>query len=444
MKFTDKTKDLIDKDKRYVSPSYTRLYPFITEGGHGMEVIDVEDNKYLDFTAGIATVTTGHCNREVVRAIQHQAEKLIHMSGTDFYYKPQIDLAERLAKIVEHRDPLHIYKVYFGNSGAEAIEAALKLARWSNAGHPHVLAFHGAFHGRTLGALSLTCSKSIQKRGFDPLPGGVIHVPYAHCYHCPFNCKEQECTSADTYQCLEYIKEYVFKGQVHPGHIAAMFVEPIQGEGGYVVPPKGWMKQLRELAAKNRIYFVADEIQTGMGRTGRFFAWEWFDIVPNIITMAKGLASGMPLGAMIAPAHLMYWPPGSHASTFGGNPVSCAAALKTIDLVLNGLIKNAGDMGIVLNIRLGKLHSTYELIGDVRGLGLMQAIELVKDRETKKPATRLRDRILKTCFKKGLLLLPCGESSIRFCPALTVSREDIHRMIEILESSIKEVQDGSS
>ena len=439
MKLTDKTKDLIDKDKRYVSPSYTRLYPFVVEGGHDMEVIDVEDNKYLDFTAGIATTTTGHCNREVVRAIQHQAEKLIHMSGTDFHYRPQIDLAKRLAEITQHRDPLSMYKVYFGNSGAEAVEAALKVARWSNAGHPHVLAFYGAFHGRTLGALSLTCSKSIQKRGFDPLPGGVVHVPYAYCYRCPFNCKRKQCVSSDTYQCLEYIKDFVFKGQVHPGHVAAIFVEPIQGEGGYIVPPKGWMKQLRELAHEYRIFFVADEIQTGMGRTGKFFAWEWFDIVPSIITMAKGLASGMPLGAMIAPAHIMYWPAGSHASTFGGNPVSCAAALKTIDLVLDGLMKNAGDMGRVLHINLIGLKVDYEFVGDVRGLGLMRAIELVKDRETKKPATRLRDRILKTCFRRGLLLLPCGESSIRFCPALTVTRGDIMEMVGILRDSIKEV-----
>lgn len=444
MKFTDKTKDLIDRDKRYVSPSYTRLYPFVVEGGHGMEIMDVEGNKYLDFTAGIATVTTGHCNREVIRAIQHQAEKLIHMSGTDFYYKPQIDLAERLAKIVEDRDPLQIYKVYFGNSGAEAIEAALKLARWSRPGHPHVLAFYGAFHGRTLGALSLTCSKSIQKRGFDPLPGSVTHVPYAYCYRCPFNCKEMECNNSLTYQCLEYIKEFVLKKQIHPGHIAAIFVEPIQGEGGYIVPPKGWMQQLKELADKHRAYLVVDETQTGMGRTGTFFAWEWFDIVPNIIVMAKGLASGMPLSAMIAPAHVMYWPSGSHASTFGGNPVSCAAALKTIDLVLSGLMDNARHRGNQLRIHLNRLELTYELVGNVRGLGLMQAIELVNDRETKKPAVLMRDRILKTCFKKGLLLLPCGESSIRFCPALTVSQENVDRMIEILESSIKEVQNGRS
>ena len=407
-----RAKKLIKLDKSYVSPSYTRVYPLVAEKGNGLWIHDVDGNIFLDFTAGIATNATGHCHPQVVRAIQQQAKRLLHMSGTDFYYTPQILLAEKLASLAPGRGTK---RVYFGNSGAEAVEAAFKLARWHTKRELNI-AFFGAFHGRTMGALSLTASKTVQKKNYNPLVPGITHIPYAYCYRCAYNLTYPKCGL----HCVNWVEDTLFRTTVPAEEVAAIFVEPIQGEGGYIVPPPGFHKKLYKIAKKYGILYVADEVQSGMGRTGKMFGMEHFKVNPDIIAVAKGIASGMPLGAMIAPAKIMNWEAGSHASTFGGNPVSCEAAMATINLLENNLMKNAEKQGDRLMKGLVELQKSYECMGDVRGKGLMVAIELVKDRETKEPATKLRPRIIKRAFEKGLLVLGCGENSIRFCPSLNV------------------------
>jgi len=421
----------IDLDEKYVSPSYTRSYPLVARSAEGMWLQDVDGNEFLDFTAGIGVCSTGHCHPKVVAAIKNQAEKLIHMSGTDFYYGPQIHLANKLA----HLMPRHMdYKVYFGNSGAEAVEAAFKLARW-HTHKPINIAFTGAFHGRTMGALSLTGRSYIQKEHYYPLVPQVFHVPYAYCYRCHYNLKYPDCGIA----CAKYIEEELFNTIVPPSQVSAIFVEPIQGEGGYIVPPKEFMSILSRTCKDHDILLVADEVQAGMGRTGKMFAMNHFNIEPDIITLAKGIASGMPLGAVIAPAHIMKWPPGSHASTFGGNPISCEAALVTIDLLERQLIHNAEIQGRRLRMGLRKLQEDFEFIGDIRGKGLMVGMEIVRDRETKEVWPRMRDKIIDSAFYMGLLLLGCGPSSVRFSPPLVVNSEEVDICIEILNDIFKEL-----
>jgi len=421
---------LVGLDKKYVSPSYTRVYPLVVEKAKGLWVEDVDENVFLDFTSGIAVCATGHCHPEVVRAIKKQAETLLHMSGTDFYYRPQILLAEKLAAIASGRKGK---KVYFGNSGAEAVEAAFKLARWHTKRELNI-AFFGAFHGRTMGALSLTASKTIQKKQYNPFVPGITHIPYAYCYRCAYNLTYPDC---DLY-CARWVEETLFRTTLPPEEVAAIFVEPIQGEGGYIVPTPEFHQVLNGIAKKYGILYVADEVQSGMGRTGKIFAMEHFGVVPDLMALAKGIASGMPLGALVASHDIMDWEAGSHASTFGGNPLSCQAAMATIELLETKLMENAKRQGERLMDGLRAIQEDHECIGDVRGKGLMVAAEFVEDRHTQAPARKLMGKIIDRAFQKGLLLLGCGENSIRFCPALTVSGAQIDLCLSIFEDVVKE------
>lgn len=422
---------LIAQDARYVSPSYTRFYPLVAERGEGVWIHDPDGNTFLDLTAGIAVCTTGHCHPRVVEAIVDQSRQLLHMSGTDFYYTPQIHLAQRLAGLAPGGAP---HKVFFGNSGAEAVEAAFKLARYHTRRDLNI-AFFGAFHGRTMGALSLTASKVVQKRYYNPLIPGITHVPYPNCYRCAHGA----CSSRCGMECVQWIEEVLFRTCVPPEEVAAIFVEPIQGEGGYIVPPPLFLSALKALAEKYGILFVADEVQSGMGRTGRMLAVEHFHVVPDVLAIAKGVASGMPLGAMVARSDIMDWEAGSHASTFGGNPVSCAAALATIDLLEESLMANAAARGDQFMAGLRTLQQSIECIGDVRGIGLMIGVELVKDRETKERAPEWRNAVVQAAFARGLLLLGCGENTIRISPALTISREEVDTSLTILEEALRSV-----
>ena len=425
-----KAAELIEKDRIFVSPSYTRIYPLVADRGQGLWIQDVDGNVFLDFTAGIAVCATGHCHPRVVAAIKDQADRLLHMSGTDFFYAPQIVLAEKLASLLGTDQD---YKVYFGNSGAEAVEAAFKLARWHTRRELNI-AFYGAFHGRTMGALSLTASKAIQKKHYHPFVPGITHIPYPYCYRCSQHMSYPQCDLA----CVEWIEDTLFRTTLPPEEVAAIFVEPIQGEGGYIVPPPEFHQKLFQIAQKYGILYVADEVQSGMGRTGKMFAMEHFGVQPDIIALAKGIASGMPLGAMVARAEIMNWEAGSHASTFGGNPVSCRAALVTIEMLQESLMQNARIQGERLIQGLRALQQSQESMGDVRGKGLMVAVELVQDRETRTSAKKWRDAVIRKAFQKGLLLLGCGENSIRFCPALTVSAEQIDECLSIFDEAVRE------
>jgi len=422
---------LIEIDQTYVSPSYTRVYPLVVKNAQGVWVHDVDGNLFLDFTAGIAVCATGHCHPLVVKAIKEQAERLLHMSGTDFYYEPQIALAEKLAGLAPGDGSK---KIYFGNSGAEAVEAAFKLARWHTRRELNI-AFFGAFHGRTMGALSLTASKTIQKKHLYPFVPGITHIPYAYCYRCPYNLCYPQCGL----ECVHWVEENLFRTTMPAEEVAAIFVEPIQGEGGYIVPPPEFHRELHKIAEKYGILYVVDEVQSGMGRTGRMFAIEHFGVVPDIMALAKGIASGMPLGATVARSDIMDWEAGSHASTFGGNPVSCQAALTTMKLLEEKLMANAEKQGERLMGGLREIQESYECMGDVRGKGLMIGVELVKDRETKERASDWRAEILKSAFEKGLLLLGCGENSIRFCPALTVSEQEVDMCLSIFEEAVRQL-----
>lgn len=422
----------VKRDAEVISPSYTRSYPFVMDHGQGSLVWDVDGNQFIDFTSGIAVNSTGHCHPEVVQAIKDQADKFIHMSGTDFYYRLQVELAERLNQIVPGN---YQKRVFFTNSGTEAVEAAFKLARYST-GCSRMIAFLGAFHGRSMGALSLTASKYVHRAGFSPLVPGITHVPYGYCYRCAYNLKYPSC---DVY-CIKYIEDTLFRRLVSPEEVAAIFVEPIQGEGGYVVPPPLYHVRLRELTDKYDILLVDDEIQAGMGRTGKWFAIEHWGVVPDVVTIAKGIASGMPLGAMVASKRQMTWPSGAHGNTFGGNPISCAAALATIRLIEGGLMENATRMGERFLGKLREMQPRHPSMGDVRGLGLMVATELVKDRDTKQPATELRDAVVHKCFEKGLLVLGCGMSAVRFIPALNVAADLVDQGLEIFEEALTEAE----
>jgi 4-aminobutyrate aminotransferase len=420
---------LLERDNQYVSPSYTRLYPLVVEQGSGAVIEDVDGNLFLDFTAGIAVTSTGHCHPQVVAAITDQANKLLHMSGTDFYYQPQIDLSQRLAESAPGDSPK---RVFFTNSGAEALEAALKLARW-HTGRSRAIAFLGAFHGRTYGAMSLSGSKLVHRRGFSPLVPDIHHVPYP---------RGPEARNDADYgrRCVDNIEETILKRTAPPDEVAAVFVEPIQGESGYHVPPPDFLPALRALCDRHGMLLVTDEVQSGMGRTGKLFAIEHWGVEPDIICLAKGIASGMPLGAIIARDEVMTWPSGSHASTFGGNPVSCRASLATLDLLEKGYIANAAQRGEQLRQGLLKLQRHYLEIGEVRGLGLMVAMDLVKDRDNLTPDPILRDRVVQTAFQKGLLLLGAGESAVRFCPPLCVTAEQVDTALHILSGILASLE----
>ena len=420
---------IIERDARVVSPSYTRSYPLVVERGEGAIVEDVDGNRFLDFNAGIAVVATGHCHPRVVEAIRKQAARLIHMSGTDFYYEELVALAEKLAEIAPGDEPR---RVSFGNSGAEAIEGSIKLARYAT-GRDKIIAFFGSFHGRTMGALSLTARKAVQRAGFGPLIPGVVHAPYPYCYRCPFGRQPESCAV----ECVKHIEDTLLKTIAPAEETAAIVVEPVQGEGGYVAPPRKFFDELARVAGQNGILLIFDEVQSGMGRTGKMWAAEHFGAVPDILAVAKGIASGMPLGATVARADLMTWPPGAHASTFGGNPVCCAAALATIALLEEGLMKNAERMGAHLMDRMRAWPARFPHVGEVRGLGLMIGIELVRDRETKEKAPELRDRVLRQAFERGLLVLGAGDSTIRLCPPLVITRDQCDFAMETLEECFR-------
>jgi 4-aminobutyrate aminotransferase len=419
-------------DRQFISPSYTRDYPMVAERGQGVRVEDVDGNVFLDFAAGIAVVSTGHCHPEVVRAIQRQAETLIHMSGTDFYYPLLAQLAEKLAEITPGKFPK---RVVFGNSGTEAIEASLKIARYHTGRH-RLIAFLGCFHGRTLGALSLTASKAVQRRGFGPLLSGVVHVPYPNPYRCPARHRAPECDCDWT----EFIENQLFRTAVPADEVAAIVVEPIQGEGGYIVPPPGFLGKLRQMADRYGILLIFDEVQCGMGRTGKMWACDHCGVAPDILVTAKGIASGLPLGVAVARAELMDWGPGAHASTFGGNPVACAAALETIRLLEEKYVANAARMGEYILGRLADWPHLHRFVGQVRGRGLMIGIELVKDKETREPNPEARNKVIEKAFHKGLLVLGCGESTVRLMPPLIIEREHADTALEILGSCLTEVE----
>jgi 4-aminobutyrate aminotransferase len=403
---------LIARDARAMSPSFTRSYPFVMDRGEGCWVTDVDGNRFLDFTAGIAVVTTGHAHPKVVAAVEEQARRFLHMSGTDFYYQSEIELAERLeAKIL----PGTPAKVFFTNSGAEAIEGAMKLARFAT-GRPSYIAFIGAFHGRTFGALSLTASKASQRRRFAPLLSSVFHAP--------FPTVARGVTTDETMARLEEL----FATVAPPESVAAVFVEPIQGEGGYLVPPDDFLPRLRELTLKHGILMVADEVQSGMGRTGRLLSIEHWGVEPDIVCLAKGIASGLPLGAFIARAEQMNWPPGSHGSTFGGNPVACAAGIATLDLLEDGLMENAARVGAVLKDGLREVAATRPQVTDVRGLGLMLALEL------KTP--ELAAKLVQSAFERGLLLLTAGTRAVRISPPLVLDAEEAATGLEIVAAAL--------
>ena len=429
-----KAKAAVEADHRLISPSYTRSYPLVARRGRGIRVEDVDGNEFLDFAAGIAVVSTGHCHPEVVAAIQKQAAELIHISGTDFYNEALTDLADRLSSIAPMPGP---HRFFYGNSGAEAIECALKLARY-HTGRQHIISFLGAFHGRTMGALSLTGSKPQQKRRFAPLVPGVTHVPYPYTYRgTTGGPAEQE---AFNMGCARYIEERVFKTIVPPEEVAAIFIEPIQGEGGYVVAPDNFLRELRALCDRHGILLVADEVQSGVGRTGKWWAIEHSGVQPDMVCLAKGIASGMPLGVCMTRAEVMDWKPGSHASTFGGNPVSIAAALATMDIIEREAMANAATVGEFMLERLRGWVKTHPLVGEVRGRGLMIGIELVKDKATREPAPELRDRVETLAFERGLMMLGCGTNSLRLSPPLVVSKEEATVALDIFEDALTAVE----
>ncbi len=404
----------VERDAKVVSHSYTRTYPLVVQRASGLTVEDVDGYHYLDFTSGLGTNLLGHCHPDVVKAIQDQTAAFIHMSGTDFYYPAQIRLAEELAKHCPGDEPK---QVFFSNSGAEAIEAAIKLARYHTKRTP-LIAFYGGFHGRTLGALSLSASKVLHRRGFGPLLAGVFHAPYGD---------------------ADFIERELFARVVAPDEVAAVVVEPIQGEGGYVVPPEGFLRRLRELCTRHGILLVVDEVQSGMGRTGKFLACEHEGIVPDIVALSKGLAAGMPLGATIAPTRVMTWPAGAHANTFGGHPISCETALVALRHLDGGLIARAAQAGDRLMGALKRSADRSPSIGEIRGKGLMVGVEIVKDHARKTPAPEARTRIIQRCFEKGLLLVGAGRHVVRFLPALVVTDQQIDQAVALFTDAVMEV-----
>jgi len=419
---------VIERDARVMSQNFKKDYPLVAERARGAVVEDPDGNRYLDFAAGIAVVATGHSHPEVVAAIQAQAERFLHMCATDFYYDNVVTLAEGLARRAPGPGP---WRVFFANSGAEVVEGAIKLARLRT-GRSKIVACYGAFHGRTYGAMSLTASKPVQRAGYAPFLPEVLHTHYAYCYRCPVNREPATCDV----QCLDLLSETMFGTTVDPREVAAVIVEPVQGEGGYVVPHPGFLPRLRELTRRHGILLIADEVQCGMGRTGRMFASEHFGLEPDIVTLAKGIASGMPLGALLARDDVMRWNDGGHGSTFGGNPVSVAAALATFKLLEGGLIENAARVGETLVSLLRQRLAGHDVVGDVRGLGLMIGVEIVRDRASRAPAPELRERILSEAFRRGLLLLGCGKSTIRLAPPLVIDAQDAACASEILAEAI--------
>ncbi|MFH1620108.1 MAG: acetyl ornithine aminotransferase family protein [bacterium] len=424
-----KARDIVKRDREYSSTSYIKEYPLVVSHGKGAMVEDVDGNRYLDFMAGIAVSSTGYAHPKVVEAVRQAAGKFFHICGTDFYYEGMANLVERLAKLAPWKAKS---RVFLTNSGTEAVDGAIKLVRDSTR-RSDIIAFRGAFHGRTYGGMSLSCSKVKQRAHFGPFLPGVHHVPYPNPYRPAAGEKDV------SEYALDYIRRELFGRQVSPQDVAAVFIEPMLGEGGYIIPPAEFLKKLRALCTEHGILLVFDEIQTGVGRTGRMWAAEHFGVEPDVLLTAKGLGSGMPIGAIIARESVMKWETGSHGSTYGGNPVACAAALETLDLVESGLMKNARVMGERLLSGLKKLQEKYQVIGDIRGTGLFIGVEFVKDRQTKEPAKDLVHALELKAFGKGLLLLSCGESTIRLAPPLVIDEYDVDTGLKIIDNCLEEL-----
>jgi 4-aminobutyrate aminotransferase len=431
-------REIIRADHQYVTPSYPRpSWELVAERAEGVWVEDVDGNIFLDCNAGVAVCSTGHCHPEVVRAIQEQAARLIHMCGTDFYYRHMPELARKLDEITPVQSPT---RTHFANSGTEAVETALKLAMHAT-GRQKFIAFFNSFHGRTLGSLSLTSSKVAQRRGFHRQALDVVHVPYPNSFRDPFTGGRGDAASVSR-MCLDWIEQRLFKTTTPPDEVAGIVVECVQGEGGYVPAPKAFLHGLRLICDREGIMLIVDEVQSGMGRTGRMFASEHYDLKPDIVTIAKGVASGLPLGLCVARADLMDWKPGAHASTFGGNPVAIAAALKTIELLERELIENSAEVGAYLQAGLRRLMDKHDCIGDVRGLGMMIGVEFVTDRASITPAPELRDRIERACYERGLIILGAGANTIRWSPPLILTRENADVAIEIFDDAIYAAMKG--
>jgi len=427
-----KGQQIVKADHQFVTPSYPRPeWQLVAESASGVWVEDVDGNTFLDCNAGVAVCSTGHCHPEVVAAIQEQAAKLIHMCGTDFYYDLMPRLARKLDEITPVPSPT---RTHFANSGTEAVETALKLAMYVT-GRQKFIAFFNSFHGRTLGSLSLTSSRVAQRKGFHRQALDVTHVPYAYCLRCPFNlgkCEDGSCCLGG----LDWIEKRLFNTTIAPEECAGIVVECVQGEGGYIPAPKEFLQGLRRICDEHGIMLIVDEVQSGMGRTGKMFASDHYDLKPDILCIAKGIASGLPIGACVARADLMTWPPGAHASTFGGNPVAIAAALKTIELLERELLQNSADVGAYLQDGLRKLMQKHDCIGDVRGLGMMIGVEFVENKDSMTPAPELRDRIERNAFERGLILLGAGANTIRWSPPLILTREHVDVALEIFDEAI--------
>jgi 4-aminobutyrate aminotransferase len=426
-----KARAIVDRDAEWTSTCYIKEYPLVVSRGKGVMVEDVDGNRYLDFMAGIAVSSTGYGHPKVVAAVKDAADRFLHICGGDFYYESMAALCERLARVAPGRAKK---RVFLTNSGTEAVEAAIKLARHATR-RTAIIAFRGGFHGRTTGAVTLTSSKARQHAGFGPLLPDVHHVPFAYRYRCQFCADEPACNRG----CIDVIEKELFTRHLDPKDVAAIFVEPIQGEGGYIVPPAGYLPALRELCDRHGILLVADEVQSGVGRTGKMFACEHEGVEPDILLTAKGLGSGMPIGAMISEESITTWESGSHGSTFGGNPVCCAAALATLDLVEGGLMANAARMGERVLARATSLKEKHRCIGDVRGRGLMVGIEFVKDRATREPAGQLVHDLVQRAFRQGLLLLGAGKSTLRLAPPLVVDQNDVDTAMDMIDACLAEL-----
>jgi 4-aminobutyrate aminotransferase len=432
-----KAREIVKRDSAAISQSYTRYYPLVIDSGHDCIVKDVDGNEYIDFNSGLACLNVGHTNPKVVKAIKGQCDKFLHYANTDFYYQQSVNLAEKLFEITPG---CFQKKLHFGNSGAEALETAIKLSKWHTRKHQFI-AFIGAFHGRTCGATALTASKPSQRRHYFPLLPGITHVPYPYCYRCPFGLSYPECS----YKCVDFIDEQVLQKYVPPEEVAGFVFEPIQGEGGYVVPPPDYFQRLKKLADKYGLLLIADEVQSGVGRTGRWFAIEHWKTEPDILCVAKSLASGLPLSATVARARLMDWDAGSHASTFGGNPLACAAASAVVDVIKEEkLLENAEKQGDYIMKWLQTVKEEREIVGDVRGKGLMIGVEFVEDKQTKKAGDDQAREVMVRCWRRGVAIVTCGISTLRLVPPLTITRELVDASLEIIGDVIKEVDEESS
>jgi len=428
-----KARELVKRDEQVISPSFVRYYPLVIEGGKGCIVRDVDGNQYIDFNSGLVCLNVGHSHPKVIEAVKKQCDRYLHYSITDFLYREVVDLGEKLCEITPGKWEK---KVFFGNSGAESLEGAAKLARWHTR-RQLFIAFISAFHGRTLGALSFTASKPIQRRHFFPLVPGVTHVPYPYCYRCPFKLTYPNCD----YWCVDFIDEYVLQKYVPPEDVAAFVVEPIQGEGGYVVPPPEYFQRLKKLADKYGILLIDDEIQAGMGRTGKWCAIEHWKVEPDVVCLAKSLASGLPLSVMVAKAKVMDWEGGTHATTFGGNPVACVASLATFDVIKNErLMENAVKQGNYIMKRLNEVKEKSEILGDVRGKGLMIGAEIVENKKSKASASKKAEEIMMRSWKRGVALVTCGKSTIRIAPPLVITKDLVDSALEIIIDTMKEIE----